>query len=1471
MRQESRRNKWNNRAHHADHADHPNHPNHADRWLGRLLGILLPPLIILALLLFPSSSFPQASNAAAVSFGPVMTPYTTLAANAPYRVCLLSATGTPCATTGVLLFSDAYLTHSLPNPGFATAQGIVSFFVATGAYQIQVTPVPGQTYTYYALLSAGGGGGGGPIVEVNNTPISPASPANFTNTSGSNGITWTFTSGQIQATTNGSGGLGPCSPAFSVQAANSGVTGFTCDPNITIDTTNHSLDVGGLITGNAATITNLSPVPSNWTLDVTTPTTTLDSIFSLTTTGSCGVATLTGTVLNIPNCSSATGTVTNFKYEGTTLTGGFAPSGGFQNYDYDPTVVTPDAGYEDATFKYSATPGKWAVEVPIPVGATIAPFAQAPIAGQYVQINPNACTFTTPTSTGTSSCNALANGSVVGSGSLTCTSAPLEGCSMTVGFSFGLPAGLTQPQITAVYAQATSNWSGTAGTYTSGECDSADLRSTLNDGTQTQTSTNLGTPTINTLTCTFNLQSSGTNHVGSTIQLSGVTLYAYYTGSTVQSPSSLYVYPPLLVSNGNLGISFPYNFGQDTTSTNNYNVILFGYDFPNQIAPGDDAWVSVTNANTGASTLTVNGGTTLSILKSSTGTLVALAANDIVSTVHAHVEFDGVEWVLENPQTASGGGGTTTHALTAAASGGASPGSTFNGSAAVTFDYHSFGAAGISGTPTTGDCANWASSNTLGDAGSACGGGGGGGYTNVAGSGTQTTVAQLNTLCGSGTLYITTPLTIATGGTITCPTQFSKSGVLTGSVAITFSKLITETDAPSQHFASGLTITLANQSAKPEWWGAMADCTGVSGCAANNLAPIQSCISAVQNGQCLLGGLYGVTGGLTVTTNRTGLRGTTNGWQTVPSGIVEQSATAVTVACSGGALYDDFENFTIYRNATPGTGSIGLSVSNCPGVIVKNTQSHDSLQDYYLNTFPNYGSGVIQSNAAAWGYEGISCPAATFYGFYLEGNTTFSTSNFFQNNVSNNCGSSPTSHAFYIDPANNSSDFTARDNTVNDTTDGWTIPAGTDVQILNSVLQIYNEGYVITAPSSQIVIDGGSVLAPHSVTPTIGASLSSSGGVTITNVNFNGNFSTAALQDSSGDGNVLVHNNAGSCGTSGICFKLASTTADVVADNSWSSTSYGLVMTGSSNNTVVGNNCPNGGGGSTYCISADATSNNNHYLNVNQAASGVPLLNDLGTGNQLPSSSGLSGMTAGQVPIAATATTVTSSKALAGSGTGVTTGPTTSTNLDCVQFTGTAGQIADAGAPCGTGSGGGDLTSLIPSITPTGCTVSGKICTVGTAVSSITIASIPTSYNKLVLTISGRNSGTTIDAVNMTVNSDTSTDYTTAYTFGGASTGNASTGGVTACGVGSLPGTNYAANLPDEIDVTMPQYANTSFFKAWHSLQTQAATTGSAPTELARMNTCYWYSTSAITTIKLTDGSGNNFVVGTTIQLDGEN
>jgi hypothetical protein len=63
------------------------------------------------------------------------------------------------------------------------------------------------------------------------------------------------------------------------------------------------------------------------------------------------------------------------------------------------------------------------------------------------------------------------------------------------------------------------------------------------------------------------------------------------------------------------------------------------------------------------------------------------------------------------------GSGTTTNALTGAASGGASAGTTFNGSSAVTFDYHTLGAqvnlSLVKGTYTDGDWCSYTASGTL--------------------------------------------------------------------------------------------------------------------------------------------------------------------------------------------------------------------------------------------------------------------------------------------------------------------------------------------------------------------------------------------------------------------------------------------------------------------------------------------------------------------------------------------------------------------------------------------------------------------------------------------------------------------------------------------------------------------------------------------------------------------------------------
>jgi len=72
------------------------------------------------------------------------------------------------------------------------------------------------------------------------------------------------------------GNLFPCSPASSVQIANPSASGLTCDSSITINTTNHTLNIGTL-GAHYVTIGALG-TPTSWTFDTTTPATALASL-----------------------------------------------------------------------------------------------------------------------------------------------------------------------------------------------------------------------------------------------------------------------------------------------------------------------------------------------------------------------------------------------------------------------------------------------------------------------------------------------------------------------------------------------------------------------------------------------------------------------------------------------------------------------------------------------------------------------------------------------------------------------------------------------------------------------------------------------------------------------------------------------------------------------------------------------------------------------------------------------------------------------------------------------------------------------------------------------------------------------------------------------------------------------------------------------------------------------------------------
>ncbi len=171
--------------------------------------------------------------------------------------------------------------------------------------------------------------------------------------------------------------------------------------------------------------------------------------------------------------------------------------------------------------------------------------------------------------------------------------------------------------------------------------------------------------------------------------------------------------------NGNYTV-YPYGaeWGQsyqDTTNNVRYNCTSTGW----MQGAASSGIVPIVDGGTGATTaaganLSITGVTQTGTLGTSSqvstfsGTVAAGTTNPVTiggasgSCTGLYAKADGTG--CGNP----GGGGTTTNALTAAATGGAAPGTTFNGAAPVTADYHTFGAGGLAAAN------NWSAFNIFG-------------------------------------------------------------------------------------------------------------------------------------------------------------------------------------------------------------------------------------------------------------------------------------------------------------------------------------------------------------------------------------------------------------------------------------------------------------------------------------------------------------------------------------------------------------------------------------------------------------------------------------------------------------------------------------------------------------------------------------------------------------------------------------
>ena len=246
-----------------------------------------------------------------------------------------------------------------------------------------------------------------------------------------------------------------------------------------------------------------------------------------------------------------------------------------------------------------------------------------------------------------------------------------------------------------------------------------------------------------------------------------------------------------------------------------------------------------------------------------------------------------------------------------------------------------------------------------------------------------------------------------------------------------------------------------------------------------------------------------------------------------------------------------------------------------------------------------------------------------------------------------------------------------------------------------------------------------------------------------------------------------------------------------------------------------------------------------------------------------------SGMTASQAAIAGGPNTITGSKAIAGSGAALTTGPASGvTSGDCAVFTGTGGQIADAGA-CPGASGSGAQINITAALTVSGCTVSGASCkVVSSPASTVTFSAIPGTYNHLLFVINGQVTGSGNANPLVQFNSDTGSNYDWGSTAGGQDAPFGSKGtGVTSLEFGVITGAGVVSGYATTASFEVFNYAGTSFYKnaqdtsGWKSATASGYDTWTGGGE--------WKSTSAITSATFTLTSSGTFVVGTSFQVYG--
>jgi len=181
---------------------------------------------------------------------------------------------------------------------------------------------------------------------------------------------------------------------------------------------------------------------------------------------------------------------------------------------------------------------------------------------------------------------------------------------------------------------------------------------------------------------------------------------------------------------------------------------------------------------------------------------------------------------------------------------------------------------------------------------------------------------------------------------------------------------------------------------------------------------------------------------------------------------------------------------------------------------------------------------------------------------------------------------------------------------------------------------------------------------------------------------------------------------------------------------------------------------------------------------------------------------------------------------------------------------------------------GGSLTALLGSYAPASSSYESIASATGTGASgTITFSSIPSTYVALQIRMIGRVSNAdTADNLFLQFNSDTASNYSWHYLEGDGAT---STAGGSAnqskIRSGRVAAANATSGIVGVTIIDIHNYASTTQNKTVRTF-TGTDRNGSGNTRLDSGN---WRSTSAVTSIQITNGSATNFTTDTVVALYG--